>query len=318
VPAPRNVNSGVTIIGLITILWGSAQVALGLSCNLPGDGWKDASNLIATSLHTKASLAFVLQGILGILAGSGSLLRLQWGRIMTFILVAVGILWAVDSTYAYLHQEFYRWKALLIPFAAIQVVYAILALVILSKNGVAFAQPCETDQGGERRRIFKVSAWASPSAGVMIASVFWLWTEYHHGVIGERPPAVLLFYVVLLFVSAAAGLAAVISFFGIRSWRDALSIIPGALLGICINGCVVLMCMIDYVVEGKNLAGCGRQRRVVEARHQWASQLRTAARKSSNGVLSPRTISLRSDETDAREPGRARTWTRLTLKLAHV
>jgi hypothetical protein len=152
-------------------------------------------------------------------------------------------------------QDIYRWKALLIPFAAIQVVYAILAFVILFKNGVAFAQPCEIDQGGNRRRIFMVSAWASPSVGVVIASVFWLWTEYHHGVRGERPPAVLLFYVVLLLASAAAGLAGVISLFGIRSWRDALSIIPGALLGICINGCVVLMCMLGYLLAGRNLGG---------------------------------------------------------------
>jgi hypothetical protein len=69
------------------------------------------------------------------------------------------------------------------------------------------------------------------------------------------PPTVLLFYVVLLLASAAAGPAGVISFFGIRSRRDALSIIPGALLGICINGCVVFMCMAAYLLEGRNLGG---------------------------------------------------------------
>jgi hypothetical protein len=256
VPATRNVNPGVTIIALITILWGIVQLALGLFCHLPGDRWVETSSLFATSLHNNASSAFVLQGILGILAGSGSLLRLQWGRIMTFILATVGLLWALDSTFAYLHQEdTYRWKALLIPFAAIQVVYAIPAFVILFKNGVAFAQPRQIDQGGNRRRICMVSAWASPSAGVVIASVLWVWTEYHHGVRGERPPAVLLFYVVLLLASAAAGLAGVMSFFGIRSGRDALSIIPGALLGLCINGCVVFVCLLGYLLEGRNLGG---------------------------------------------------------------
>jgi hypothetical protein len=37
VPAARNVNFGVTIIGLIMILWGGAQLTLGLSCGLPGN-----------------------------------------------------------------------------------------------------------------------------------------------------------------------------------------------------------------------------------------------------------------------------------------
>jgi hypothetical protein len=253
----------VTLVGLTTILWGGAHIALGVFCHLPGDLWQGSANgfapihwIAGDAYDNNVNIAFGLQGILGMLAGSGVLLRLHWGRILTFIVAIVAILWALDSVDAYKHQDDdYQWKTALIPFAAAQVLYGILAVVILIKNGAAFSELGGTGQCGVARPIYVWAAWASPSVGVAIFVALWVLIVNHQGARGERPPAVLLFYVVLLLSSAAGGLAGVISLFGIRSWRNALSIIPGALLGICINGCLALMCLVRYAYEGTHPGG---------------------------------------------------------------
>jgi lipopolysaccharide export LptBFGC system permease protein LptF len=113
----------------------------------------------------------------------------------------------------------------------------------------------DTDQRWKGRRIYVLAAWASPLAAVVISVVLWLWFVNHVGTRGERAPAVLLFYLFLLVSSAAGGLAGIISLFGIRSWGNAVLIVPGALLGICINGCNALMCLYAYALEGRNMGG---------------------------------------------------------------
>ncbi len=113
----------------------------------------------------------------------------------------------------------------------------------------------ETDQRWKGRRIYVLAAWASPLAAVVISAVLWLWFANHLGTRGERASAVLPFYLFLLLASAVGGLAGVISLFGIPSRRSALCIIPGALLGICINGCNAFMCLLAYALEGRNMAG---------------------------------------------------------------
>jgi hypothetical protein len=50
-------------------------------------------------------------------------------------------------------------------------------------------------------------------------------------------------FLVLLLVSGAGGFAGVRSLFGVRSWWDALFIIPVALFGILINGFIVCGCI---------------------------------------------------------------------------
>ncbi len=50
-------------------------------------------------------------------------------------------------------------------------------------------------------------------------------------------------FLVLLLVSGAGGFAGVRSLFGVRSWRDALFIIPAALIGILMNGFIVCACI---------------------------------------------------------------------------
>jgi hypothetical protein len=109
--------------------------------------------------------------------------------------------------------------------------------------------------GGRCRSLYFWLAWASPAAGVVLAVILTLFAANQQGVRGERPPAVLLFYGVLSAAGAAGGLAGVVAFFGIRSWRGARSIIPGALLGVCINGCITLMALYAHALVGQNLGG---------------------------------------------------------------
>ena len=113
----------------------------------------------------------------------------------------------------------------------------------------------DTDQTWKGRRIYVLAAWASPFTAVVISLILWLWLVNHTGTRGERVPAVLFFYLILVFASVVGGLAGIISLFGIRSRRSAMFIIPGSLLGICINGCNAFMGLMAYALEGRNMAG---------------------------------------------------------------
>ena len=87
----------VTLIGLMTILWGGIYAVLGGSMIFAGDaivtnirpddpvgGFAPIFKILA-SLMIVIGVVLLLQGIPGILAGWGVLLRKQWGRILTFI-----------------------------------------------------------------------------------------------------------------------------------------------------------------------------------------------------------------------------------------
>src|SRR5262245_55133097 len=113
----------------------------------------------------------------------------------------------------------------------------------------------EVDKPGKTARISVLAAWGSPLVGAVISVILWQWLVNHLGTRGERPPGVLLFYLVLLFVSVAGALAGLASLWGIRSRRDALIIIPGALLGICLNICNAFFAFLSHALEGVNLGG---------------------------------------------------------------
>jgi len=93
----------VTLLGLITLLLGGAYAALGGQLILGGAGWLVqpggdpwvqviALRGIVPAMIILLGIAFLVQGLLGLLAGSGVLLRKQWGRILTFILAILAIL----------------------------------------------------------------------------------------------------------------------------------------------------------------------------------------------------------------------------------
>lgn len=89
----------VTVIGLITLLPGGYCTAFGGWAIFAGEDWlghpsKDpwmqafALGGIVPALLIVFGVAFLILGILGLLAGVGVLLRKQWGRILTFIMAA--------------------------------------------------------------------------------------------------------------------------------------------------------------------------------------------------------------------------------------
>ena len=111
-------------------------------------------------------------------------------------------------------------------------------------------------KNGKGRRIYVQMAWASLLAGIVISLVLWLWIEFHEGSRGQRPTGVLVFYIVLFLGNAAGIVVGLVGLIlGTRSWRDALLIIPPAVLGIGINGCAAAFCLLGFALEGRNLGG---------------------------------------------------------------
>ena len=113
----------------------------------------------------------------------------------------------------------------------------------------------EAHQKWKSRRIYVFTAWASVALAIVISVALLLLIATHQGKRGERPTAVLLFDLFLLLASMVGGLMGIYSLFGIRSWRNALVIIPGAVLGIGINVCNAFFSFFAYALEGRNLGG---------------------------------------------------------------
>ncbi len=102
----------------------------------------------------------------------------------------------------------------------------------------------DTEQRWKSRCNYILAAWASLCAGVVNFAAF-AWIIHHtetYGGIGLSGSRGTIVFLLFLLVSAAGGIAGVISLFGIRSWPNALFIIPGALFGILINGFMGLAC----------------------------------------------------------------------------
>jgi hypothetical protein len=145
-PAIPGKSVAVTVLGLGTLLLGGCYAAFGGSAIFAGADWfahpsKEpmvqviALGGIVPGLLIMFGVAFLVQGILGLLAGLGILLRKQWGRILTFIVAIVAILWGLV------------WVggsdqgATDIAVGAAQILYGLLAFVILIKKGAEFSRP---------------------------------------------------------------------------------------------------------------------------------------------------------------------------------
>src|SRR5262245_17239881 len=130
----------VTVVSLITMLFGAAYAILGASLIFGGaEMAKDPAGggllEILGGILAVFGGAFLLQGVPMMLAGLGSLLRRQWGRILTLIMAVLAILWGLTALGAYDKGTSY------IAFGAAQILYAILTFVILVKNGEEFSRP---------------------------------------------------------------------------------------------------------------------------------------------------------------------------------
>jgi hypothetical protein len=136
----------VTALGLSTLLFGGAYAALGGGLIIGGVNWfmhppsKEPMVRVITlggivpALIIVLGGAFLLPAFLGLLAGWGVLLRKQWGRILAFIVAVVaillGLLWVSGSDP----------DANAIAIGAAQLLYSILAFVILIVKGAEFSR----------------------------------------------------------------------------------------------------------------------------------------------------------------------------------
>lgn len=105
------------------------------------------------------------------------------------------------------------------------------------------------------RRIFILVAWISAAAGIVVSIAAWLWTMNHQGTRGQRPTAALAIDLTLLAASVLGCVASAVSLMGVRSWREARIIVPGALLGLALNCCNAFFALLSYALEGRNLGG---------------------------------------------------------------
>jgi hypothetical protein len=136
----------VTVIGALTLFLGGYCAAFGGWAIFAGADWfahpsKEplvqviALGGIVSALIIVFGAVFLLLGILALLAGLGVLWRKQWGRILAFIVAAVaillGLVWVGGSD-----QEVFD-----IAVGAVQILYGILAFVVLIMNGVEFSRP---------------------------------------------------------------------------------------------------------------------------------------------------------------------------------
>jgi hypothetical protein len=138
------------VLGLITLLLGGAHVALGVCLILVGEalarplregdpeGGLAVVVWLAGALMTALGVAFVPQGILEMLAGLGVLLRKQWGRILTFIVAVLAILWGLACLGAYKQDT--AANTVFLASGAAQILYGILVFVVLIQKRTEFSQ----------------------------------------------------------------------------------------------------------------------------------------------------------------------------------
>jgi hypothetical protein len=138
-PAGPGRSVAVRVIGLITLLVGVAYAVLGGDALVVGTAAErrlenDPAGGLGFLLQIVAGfvivigVAFLLQGLLGMLAGLGVLWYKPWGRVMTFILAVLAILWGLASL------SFYDRGVIYIAFGGAQILYGILAFAILNKK----------------------------------------------------------------------------------------------------------------------------------------------------------------------------------------
>jgi hypothetical protein len=145
----------ITIFGSITLFLGLAYLAFagclifagtfGLAAP-PEDPWQQMATLfgILPVFVVLIGMALLPVGILGLLAGLGTLLRRGWGRTLTIILAALagllGLVWLIGSD----------GNAVDIALGSAQVLYSILAIAILITRWAEFSCPVRSPELGVR------------------------------------------------------------------------------------------------------------------------------------------------------------------------
>jgi hypothetical protein len=142
--AIRSKSVAVTVIGVTTMLLGGAYAALGGSLLFDGAAAimsleDDAAGGYAPLLQVVVGfvavvgVALLVQGAIGLLAGLGVVMRRPWGRALTFLLAILAVLWGLLFVSA--NQE-----PIDLALGAAQILYGILAFVVLIKDGADFSR----------------------------------------------------------------------------------------------------------------------------------------------------------------------------------
>lgn len=136
---PSN-RAAVTVLALTTLGLGVAYAALGSDLIWGGATWAAraggnpwgpvASHFgLGPILVVAVGVAFLPLGLLGLLAGTGALLRKPWGRTLTFLLavlaILLGLAWVAGGDLG----------ATDLVLGVAQFLYGILAIIILIKDG---------------------------------------------------------------------------------------------------------------------------------------------------------------------------------------
>jgi hypothetical protein len=147
-PARASKSVAVTVIGLLTLVCGGGYATLGGSFILAGTGWFEQADPdpwkqigalfgILPVLLVVIGVPFLVFGILLVLAALGVLWRKQWGRIVTIIaavpVILLGLLWLSGV-------QDVRWDITELALGVAQVLYGILALVILIRKTAEFSR----------------------------------------------------------------------------------------------------------------------------------------------------------------------------------
>jgi hypothetical protein len=149
VPTGASKSVAVTVIGLITLLCGGGYAALGGNFILGGAAWfvqpdPDMGVVLGAWLTLGAAflvvvgVLFLLFSSVVLLAALGVLWRKQWGRILTFIVAVLAILLGLLCLGGV--QDVIQ-DATVLALGVAQVLYGILALVILSMKRADFSGP---------------------------------------------------------------------------------------------------------------------------------------------------------------------------------
>jgi len=154
--ADTNRSRAVTAAGYGTLLWGAWNAVLGVTAIYNGIAWlthpgDDAWWPVATLFGVLPviviviGVAFVLYGVLSVIAGIGVLRRKRWGRILALILACLAVLTGAPALFLSFDGSV---TASDLALVVTQLVYAVFALVVLATRGGEFKPSHENSARG--------------------------------------------------------------------------------------------------------------------------------------------------------------------------
>lgn len=149
-------SRAVTVAGYGTLLWGVWNAVLGVTAIYSGiawltnpgdDPWWPLITLfgLLPVIVIAIGVAFVLNGVLSVIAGIGVLRRKRWGRILALVLAGLAVLTGAPALFVSFDGS---GTATDLALVVAQLVYAVFALVVLATRGGEFKPSHETAARG--------------------------------------------------------------------------------------------------------------------------------------------------------------------------